>query len=119
VTVLPLGTAKRGIEKIVFDPSMRPPNSCARHPNSFTAALSHVGNVSSSARRHLYSMLEPVVVWMTTLVIGMWMGPVYGSLMGVILEMGAYVRDAMLVNVTCLHIRGKLYPPWFAAWRRT
>jgi hypothetical protein len=100
VTVFLLGTAEQDMHNMVFDSSMFPPTPCVRRPNSFAADLSHVGNVSSYARRPLHYMIAPVVVWMTALAIGMWMEPVDGPLLGVGLKMRAHVRGVMLVNVT-------------------
>jgi hypothetical protein len=39
--------------------------------------------------------------------------------MGVDLEMGAHIMEAMLASLMDLHIHVKLCPAWFAAWRRT
>jgi hypothetical protein len=49
---------------------MRPLTPWARRPNLFAAAQSHMGDVSSSEMRPLYSMLAPVVGWITALAIG-------------------------------------------------
>jgi hypothetical protein len=48
----------------------------------------------------------------------MCLGSVYGSLLGVGLEMGVAVREALLVNVMDRKMHVAVCQAWLAAWRR-